>query len=150
MRRSLWVVLVMGLVLAGCGGSAPAPPAAIPIEHLPPDVTLNGAPLGGGGQRAGEYAVWLTSAAAPRPGEAQLEAVVLDKTDRPVADATVAFDIDMTNMSHGQNVSKTDSAGSGHYVGRVYFMMGGPWRVIVVIEPPTQAPVRARFNFEVK
>lgn len=150
MRRNLWAAVVLGLVLAGCGGSAPATPAAIPIEQLPPSVTLNGAPLGGGGQRVGDYAVWLTSAAAPGQGEAQLEAVVLDKTDRPVADATVSFDIDMTNMSHGQNVLKTDNAGRGHYAGGVYFMMGGPWRVIVVIEQPHHEPVRVRFNFDVK
>ena len=79
----------------------------------------------------------------------RLEAVVLDKTDQPVDDATVSFDIDMTNMSHGKNVLKTANAGAGHYAGEVYFTMGGPWRVIVVIEPPNQEPVRARFNFDV-
>jgi hypothetical protein len=150
MRRNRWVAVVIGLVLAGCGGSAPATPTAIPIKQLPPNVALNGTPLGDGGQRVGDYAVWLTSATEPGRGDAQLEAVVLDKTDQPVTDATVSFDIDMTNMSHGKNVLKTDSVGRGHYVGSVYFMMGGPWRVIVVIEQPDQAPVRVRFNFDVK
>ena len=56
----------------------------------------------------------------------------------------------MTNMSHGKNVVKTATAGDGHYAGQVRFMMGGPWRVIVVIERPNQTPISARFNFNVK
>ena len=150
MNRIVWIILVAGLVLAGCGGSATATPTPIPIKQVPPNVALNGVPLGSGGQRVGDYAVWLTSASAPGKGDVQLEAVVLDKTDRPVTDATVSFDIDMTNMSHGKNVLKTNPAGAGHYAGEVYFTMGGPWRVIVVIERPSQQPVRARFNFDVK
>jgi hypothetical protein len=112
-------------------------------------VKLNGIALGDG-LRVGEYAVWLSSAAEPKRGAAQLEAVVLDKDNQPVTDAAVSFDIDMTNMSHGKNVIKTTAAGDGHYAGDVRFMMGGPWRVIVVIERANQTPVSARFNFNVK
>jgi len=94
--------------------------------------------------------VWLASAAAPKRGTAQLEALVLDKDNQPVTDAAVSFDIDMTNMSHGKNVIKITAAGDGHYAGEVHFMMGGPWRVIVTIERGNQTPVSARFNFNVK
>ena len=71
MSRSLWVAVLMSLVLAGCGGKAAATPTAVPIEQVPPNVTLHGVPLGGGGQRVGDYAVWLTSAGAPSKGNVQ-------------------------------------------------------------------------------
>ena len=147
MKRGLGVILAV-LLLAGCGGAATTP-EPLPVKHLPAGVQLNGRALGDG-QRVGDYAVWLSSAADPTVGTAQLDALVLDKADQPVADATVSFDIDMTNMSHGKNVIKTTAAGDGHYAGEVHFMMGGPWRVIVVVERANQAVASARFNFTVK
>lgn len=144
MKRSL-LLLLLALVTASCAGTSSAPPS-IPA---PAGVKLTGTLLGAG-LRVGEYAVWLTSAVAPTRGPARLEAVVLDQNDQPVVDAAVSFDIDMTNMSHGKNVIKTTSRGDGHYAGEVRFMMSGPWRVIVVIERPTQTPVSVRFNFNVK
>lgn len=149
MKRFGWLLL-LAIMVAGCASSTTtATPQALPASALPTDVQLNGTALGDG-LRAGDYAVWLTSADAPKRGTAQLDAVVLDKDNRPVTDATVSFDIDMTNMSHGKNVIKTTAAGDGHYAGEVHFMMGGPWRVIVIIERGGQAPVNARFNFNVK
>ena len=150
MKRFLWVTVWVAMIVAGCASASGTPtPEPLPANALPAGVKLNGPALGDG-LRVGEYAVWLTSADAPKRGTAQLEAVVLDKNNQPVTDATVSFDIDMTNMSHGKNVMKTAAAGDGHYMGEVHFMMGGPWRVIVVIERPNQAPVNARFNFNVK
>ncbi len=149
MKRFGWLLL-LAIMVAGCASSTTtATPQALPASALPTDVQLNGTALGDG-LRAGDYAVWLTSADAPKRGTAQLDAVVLDKDNLPVTDATVSFDIDMTNMSHGKNVIKTTAAGDGHYAGEVHFMMGGPWRVIVIIERGGQAPVNARFNFNVK
>ncbi|HZY40458.1 MAG TPA: FixH family protein [Anaerolineae bacterium] len=149
MKRSLWVLL-LAIVAAGCAGtSSTTTSAPSPVNAVPAGVKLTGTPLGEG-LRVGDYAVWLTSADAPRRGAAQLDAVVVDQNDQPVADATVSFDIDMTNMSHGKNVIKTDPLGDGHYAGEVHFMMGGPWRVIVIVERANQAPVSARFNFNVK
>ncbi len=141
--------MLAAIIATGCAGATTTTPEPLPANSLPADVKLNGTALGNG-LRVGDYAIWLTSADAPERGTAQLEAVVLDKDNRPVTDATVSFDIDMTNMSHGKNVIKTTAAGDGHYAGEVHFMMGGPWRVIVVIERPNQAPVNARFNFNVK
>lgn len=149
MKRSLLLLLV-SVMIAGCAGATTTTTSGpLPIEAVPPDVKLNGVALGDG-LRVGDYAVWLTSAEAPQRGTAQLDAVVVDKDNQPVTDATVSFDIDMTNMSHGKNVIKTTAAGDGHYAGEVHFMMGGPWRVIVVIERGNQAPVNVRFNFNVK
>ena len=149
MKRFGWL-LWLAILIAGCAGSTTTTtPQALPANTLPADVKLNGTALGDG-LRVGDYAVWLASANAPKRGTAQLEALVLDKDNQPVTDAAVSFDIDMTNMSHGKNVIKTTAAGDGHYAGEVHFMMGGPWRVIVTIERGNQAPVSARFNFNVK
>jgi hypothetical protein len=147
MKQTLLILVLLAIVTAGCGSSAAPEPQA--VKDLPANVQLNGTALGDG-LRVGEYAVWLTSATTPAKGTAQLEAVVVDQNNQPVTDATVSFDIDMTNMSHGKNVIKTAPAGNGHYAGEVHFMMGGPWRVIVVVERPNQSPVNARFNFNVK
>lgn len=148
MKRSL--LLLLSLIVAGCAGtSTTTTPQSVSASELPANVKLNGVALGDG-LRAGEYVVWLTSAAEPKRGAAQLEALVLDKDNQPVTDAAVSFDIDMTNMSHGKNVVKTTAAGDGHYAGDVHFMMGGPWRVIVTIERANQTPVNARFNFNVR
>jgi len=149
MKRSL-LLLLLSVIVTGCAGtSTTTTPQPLPASELPANMKLNGIALGDG-LRAGEYAVWLTSAAAPKRGAAQLEALVLDKDNQPVTDAAVSFDIDMTNMSHGKNIVKTTAAGDGHYAGDVHFMMGGPWRVIVTIERANQTPVSARFNFNVK
>jgi hypothetical protein len=150
MNRSLWTMLALAIIVAGCASaSGPTTPEPLPVKHLPANVQLHGTALGDG-LRAGEYVVWLTSGAAPTRGVAQLDALVLDKNDQPVTDAAVSFDIDMTNMSHGKTVIKTAAAGDGHYAGQVRFMMSGPWRVIVTIERSNQTPVSARFNFSVK
>ena len=148
MKRLLSVLLI-GLILVGCGSAATPAPVPQTINQPPANVKLSGTLLGSG-LRVGDYAVWLTSAAEPTRGKAQLEAVVVDQNDQPVNDAKVSFDIDMTNMSHGKNITPAASQGDGHYAGEVHFMMGGPWRVIVVIERSSQAPVSARFNFNVK
>ena len=148
MKRSLmW--LLLSVMIAGCAAATTTTSGPLPIDSVPTDVKLNGVALGNG-LRVGDYAVWLTSAEAPKRGTAQLDAVVVDKDNKPVTNATVSFDIDMTNMSHGKNVIKTSAAGDGHYASKVRFMMGGPWRVIVVIEQANQGPVNARFDFNVK
>ena len=148
MKRSLmW--LLLSVMIAGCAATTTTTSGPLPIDSVPADVKLYGVALGNG-LRMGDYAVWLTSAEAPKRGTAQLDAVVMDKDNLPVTDATVSFDIDMTNMSHGKNVIKTTATGDGHYAGEVHFMMGGPWRVIVVIERGAAAPVNVRFNFNVK
>jgi hypothetical protein len=148
MRRLLIATLVLNIVLAGCGGSSTTP-EPLPVKHLPVGVQLNGRSFGDG-QRVGDYIVWLSSATEPGVGDTQLDALLLDKNDQPVIDANVSFDLDMTNMSHGKNIKPAEKADGGHYVGRVRFMMSGPWRVIVVVERANQTSVSARFNFNVK
>jgi hypothetical protein len=83
----------------------------------------------------------------PIRGNNTFEAFITDAQGNPVSDAKVSFDIDMTNMSHGKNVITASSLGDGRYNGKVYFMMPGPWRLIVNIERTGQTtPVRFDFN----
>lgn len=79
-----------------------------------------------------------------------LEALVSDADGQPVSDATVAFDLDMTNMSHGKYVVPAVPAGNGRYTGMVFFRMGGPWRVIVSTERPGRPTEQVRFDFAVR
>lgn len=145
------LVVVIGLLFsAGCAGSpAAATPTPQIVEQLPPGVTLNGVPLGQSGLKVGDYTVWLASTAAPQRGDVALDAVVLGKDNQPVADATVSFDINMTNMNHGKNVSPASNAGNGHYTGSVFFMMPGPWRVIVRVNQAGSEVASPQFNFNV-
>ena len=106
--------------------------------------------LGGGGKKIGDYTVTLFS--TPNPpvrGSNTLEALVVDVNSQPVTDATVSFDIDMTNMSHGKNVVTAKLAGNGRYAGTLFFQMPGPWRVNVTVEHTGQLAVSDRFNFSV-
>ena len=94
--------------------------------------------------------VWLFSQpAAPARGNDKLDAYVTDAAGQPVTDAKVSFDIDMTNMSHGKDVIAASATGNGHYSGQVFFLMPGPWRVIVTIQRGGQE-VSARFDFNIK
>ena len=89
---------------------------------------------------------------APNPavrGNNTLDAAITDAAGQPVADAKVSFDIDMTNMSHGKNVVTAAPAGNGHYTGKVFYMMPGPWRVIVTVERAGQPAASVRFDFSV-
>ena len=106
--------------------------------------------LGGGGKKIGDYTVTMFS--TPNPpvrGNNTLEALVVDVNNQPVTEATVSFDIDMTNMSHGKNVVTAKLGGNGRYAGKLFFQMPGPWRVIVTVECAGQPTVSDRFNFSV-
>ncbi len=155
MRRShevcsIGMLVLIGLVLsAGCGGSLTATLEPQIVNQLPPGTTLKGLPLGKNGLKVGDYTVWLASADRPRPGSVTLDALVLGKDDQPVTDATVSFDINMTNMNHGKNVGKATNAGDGHYTGPVDFTMAGPWRVIVLVNQAGHQVASVQFDLDV-
>jgi len=116
-------------------------PAQAPVP--PPGPTL-------GGQQNGDLQVWLASTPAqPVRGTAEIDEYVVDSSGQPVTDAKVTFDIDMTNMSHGQTLVTAEPTGNGHYVGSVHFSMPGPWRIITIIERPGREAVKLRFEFRV-
>jgi len=157
--RRLWLALVGGaiLVLAVACGLSPSQSSGTagtptPTSSLEPEL-LALAPKGAtlGGQRsAGELLVWLASEPSqPIRGTAELDAYLVGTDGKPVTDARVTFDTDMTNMSHGLNQVVAEPVGNGHYRGTVHFSMAGPWRVVTVVERPGLATVKPRFEFRV-
>ena len=103
-----------------------------------------------GGQRVGDVLGWLASTPEqPQQGNVRIDTYLVQLDGRPIVDARVTLDTDMTNMSHGKYLVAADPTGNGHYVGQVHFLMPGPWRVITVVERLGQAPLRLRFEFNV-
>jgi hypothetical protein len=147
-------LLVAVAVFTACssGSDRPDPTALSRSTPIGTDVPwAPSGPLLAEGQRSGELMVWLASSPnPPAEGDIQLETFVTDREGAPVADASVSYDIDMTNMSHGLYVVDAAALGEGHYDGRVHLLMPGPWRVIVTIENPGNEAVRLRFEFRVE
>ena len=155
MIKKLVLGLAAILLLAACGMmSAPLAeqPTSIPTLTLASPATQDPTVTQGpalGGKQSGDLLVWIFG--NPNPpirGDNTLEVFVTDANGRPISDATLSFDIDMTNMSHGKNVVTASSLGEGRYSGEVFFLMPGPWRVIVGIERAGQTNT-VRFDFMV-
>jgi len=153
----LSLIIAALALLAACGGSGTAASGAKTLASSTPvaaDIALPAAPAGpflAPGQQTGDMLVWLSSAPEqPTMGNAQLTATLLNRNGQPIDDATVTYDTDMTNMSHGLYEVVAEPSGAGRYAGEVHFSMPGPWRVITVIERPDQPAVRLRFEFRVK
>jgi len=151
MHDPIWKTIpiaLIGLIVltasVSCSSGQAAAPTATPARAtLPPAAPLET-------KQVGEFRLSLYS--SPNPpvrGSNKLEIILTDAAGKPVTDAKVAFDLDMTTMSHGKNVVPAQPAGEGHYSGQAFFMMAGPWRSIVVVERPDQPPVQARFDFRV-
>jgi hypothetical protein len=150
--------LLFGLMMIALSACAmmPGNPVALatPIPTFPPADLSTPAPnitqtAALGGKQSGDLFVWIYS--NPNPpirGENLFDAYVTDANGKPVTDAKITFDIDMTNMSHGKNVVSTTSMGEGHYNGKLAFLMPGPWRVLVAIERGGQTST-VRFDFTV-
>jgi hypothetical protein len=103
-----------------------------------------------GDGKSASFIVRLSSEPSPPVrGRAMMEALVTDLAGKPVNDAQVYFDLDMTNMHHGTNVVAAAPQGDGRYAGQVRFMMPGPWRVIVQIAVPGRAAEGMRIEFKV-
>lgn len=143
---TLWLCVWL---LAACGGaSAPAQDDA----HTADGQTTAGQPVAVFADQQAEGIRGALSCASGQPatGVAAIDAYLVDVDGQPIEDATVTFDIDMTNMSHGQTLVTTTAAGDGHYTGDVHFSMAGPWRIVALVERPGQAPVPLRFDFRVQ
>ena len=150
------ILMLMALLLASCGMmSAPLAEQPTPIptfasaDSSAQDPAANQVPALGGKQ-SGDLLVWIFSDPnPPSRGATTLEVLIADLDGKPISDATISFDIDMTNMSHGKNVTAASSLGDGRYSGDVHFLMPGPWRVIVGIERAGQT-ITVRFDFMVE
>jgi hypothetical protein len=153
MNKIMILGLAVILLLTACGMmSAPLPDQPTAIPTLTPAFSATQHPSmtpvpALGGKPSGDLLVWIFSnPTAPLRGNNTFEAFITDAKGQPVTDATVTFDINMTNMNHGKNVVTASSLGEGHYSGDVFFLMPGPWRVIVGIDRAGQInPVRFDF-----
>ena len=84
----------------------------------------------------------------PKPGNAVLDAYVVDAKGQPVNDAVLTFSINMTNMNMGNSSAQPPLVGDGHYSQTMRFSMAGPWRVTVTIVRGGQTSTAA-FDFTV-
>jgi hypothetical protein len=154
------MVVVMAATMMGCSPSpAPIVPtvsssatSALPANAVPQQkVTVpDAATLVNGSKQIGNYTVWLVS--SPNPpvrGNNTLQAVVADAEGNAINDATVSFDLNMTNMNMGRNLVAATRQGAGHYSSAVFFSMGGPWRAIVAIQRVGQPTANGTFNFSI-
>ncbi|MDP1544793.1 MAG: FixH family protein [Anaerolineales bacterium] len=149
------ILALMALLLTSCG-MMPAPsveqptpiPTFTPAASSVQDPAANQIPALGGKQ-SGDLLVWIFSDPnPPSRGETTLEVLIADLDGKPISDAAISFDIDMTNMSHGRNVTTASLLGDGRYSAEVHFLMPGPWRVIVGIERAGETST-VRFDFMV-
>lgn len=147
------VFVLFFFTFAACGGPNPAAPGAAGSAGAADAATSGNAATDASQSTFAEQEAdgihgWLSG--APVTGATIVDAYLVGDDGEPVEGASVTFDIDMTNMSHGKQVAPTTAAGEGHYAGDVHFMMPGPWRIIATIERPGQSPVQLRFEFQVQ
>lgn len=71
-----------------------------------------------------------------RPGKATFMIDVKDKSGKPVDNATVSFDINMTAMNMGTQRGTAMSQGSGRYSAVGNMSMRGPWKVSTKVKMP--------------
>jgi hypothetical protein len=138
-------ILALALSLPGAG--------LLAQTQVPPKASSPAAEIQGvlGEMRTPTLIVRLSSNPTPPVrGSGWLVASLSDSEGRPVTDAQVSFDLDMITMSHGKNIVAASPQGRGRYIGQVRYLMPGPWRVIVRVESPGQAPEALRFQFNVK
>jgi hypothetical protein len=146
---AILLITACGMMSAPLAEQPTAIPTLTPAVSVPQDPAMTQVPALGG-KPSGDLLVWIFSnPTPPTRGANTFEAFVTDANGQPITDATVTFDINMTNMNHGKNVVTASALGEGHYSGQVHFLMPGPWRVIVGIERAGQInPVR--FDFMVQ
>lgn len=71
-----------------------------------------------------------------RTGPATFMIDVKDKSGKPVDNATVSFDLNMTSMNMGTQQGNAASLGNGRYAAKGRMSMRGPWRVSTTVKMP--------------
>lgn len=71
-----------------------------------------------------------------RPGRATFMIDVKDKSGKPVDNATVSFDLNMTSMNMGTQRGDATSQGNGRYSAVGNMSMRGPWLVKTKVTMP--------------
>ncbi len=84
-----------------------------------------------------------------RLGQATFMIDVKDKSGKPVDNATVSFDINMTAMNMGTQQGNATSQGNGRYSAVGNMSMRGPWRVRTKVTMPDGSVVNKDFTVNV-
>src|SRR3989344_7832280 len=98
----------------------------------------------------GSETVTLTTDPNPlRTGPATFIIDVKNKDGKPVDDATVFFDLNMTAMNMGAQQGNATSQGNGRYAASGQMSMRGPWKVTTKITMPDGSVVNKDFTVNV-
>ena len=95
--------------------------------------------IGNSGSRvgaSGDQISLTTDPNPPRAGKATFIFSVNDTQGKPVDNAQVAFDLNMTTMNMGKQTGMATSQGNGKYAVMGNLSMRGPWRVSANITMP--------------
>ena len=99
---------------------------------------------------SGNEPVSLTTNPNPlRTGPATFIIDVKDQVGKPVDDATVFFDLNMTAMNMGAQQGNATSQGNGRYAASGQMSMRGPWKVTTKITMPDGSVVNKDFTVNV-
>jgi hypothetical protein len=138
--------------LAACSNRAPAattPQTTAIVSSITDGSSIPIQIPATGVKQAGDLRIWITTSPnPPKPGNATLDAYVIDSNGQPVDDAVLTYNINMTNMNMGTSVLRPSLVGDGHYSRVARFSMAGPWRVTITIARGGQTSTAA-FDFTV-
>lgn len=84
-----------------------------------------------------------------RPGQATFIIDVKDNSGKPVDNAVVSFDINMTAMNMGTQQGTATPQGSGRYSAVGNMSMRGPWRVRTTVKMPDGSTQKKDFSVNV-
>ncbi|OGG15365.1 hypothetical protein A3D77_07535 [Candidatus Gottesmanbacteria bacterium RIFCSPHIGHO2_02_FULL_39_11] len=82
-------------------------------------------------------------------GQATFIIDVKDQTGKPVDNATVFFDLNMTAMNMGTQQGNATSQGNGRYAASGRMSMRGPWKVTTKVTMPDSSVVNKDFTVNV-
>ncbi len=94
----------------------------------------------------------ITLSTSPNPlrlGQATFMIDVKDKSGKPVDNATVSFDLNMTAMNMGTQQGNATSQGNGRYSAIGNMSMRGPWRVRTTVKMPDGSTENKDFTVNV-
>ena len=99
---------------------------------------------------SGSETVSLTTNPNPlQMGPATFIIDVKDKDGKPVDNATVFFDLNMTAMNMGTQQGNATSQGNGRYAATGTMSMRGPWKVTTKVTMPDGSVVNKDFTVNV-
>ena len=85
-----------------------------------------------------------------RPGPATFLIDIKDKSGKPVDNAVVTYDINMTTMNMGTQKGNATSLGNGRYSANGNMSMLGPWRIRTTIKMPDGSVENKDFTVNVQ